>query len=220
MTFGTTLVFTMYGISVAFYEIENWFVAAAAPHGPETRSLVTSDCPQIFEDYKLKNTVWLTFLDSGKSLQEFVGETNIRFDVQFLVAQPADTAVRLFEVYRVTSDTPLRIRLFGAFGQPHSIPRWKYVYYRRRSFEGHVMKTASLNVSGTVWTLCVFMYSVTPLIRKLIIRIPNNPDWLGPLRKFVEYSTKLTCLKISGYPIKYSTVLWLLELQIRRGRKV
>ena len=38
--------------------------------------------------------------------------------------------------------------------------------------------------------------------------------------KFVNNSTKLTCLEITGYRIKYSTVLWLLKLQIRRGRKV
>ena len=31
---------------------------------------------------------------------------------------------------------------------------------------------------------------------------------------------KLTCLEIAGYRIKYSTVVWLIELQIRRGRKV
>ena len=42
---------------------------------------------------------------------------------------------------------------------------------------------------------------------------PNDgyPDRLGPSRKFVENSTKLTCLEITGYRIKYSTVLWLLE---------
>jgi len=120
----------------------------------------------VLEDYSLENTVWLAFLESGQSLQEFVGETNIRFDVLFLVAQPADTAVQLFEVYRVASGTPLRIRLFGAFGQPLNFPPWNYIYHRRRSFEGYVMKTASLNVSGTVWTLCVLMYSTTPLILK------------------------------------------------------
>jgi hypothetical protein len=38
--------------------------------------------------------------------------------------------------------------------------------------------------------------------------------------KFVEDSTELTCLEISGYRIKYGTVLWLLEFQIRRVRKV
>jgi hypothetical protein len=48
----------------------------------------------------------------------------------------------------------------------------------------------------------------------------NYPDQLAASGKFVEDSTKLTCLEITGYQIKYSTVLWLIELQIRRGRKV
>jgi len=46
------------------------------------------------------------------------------------------------------------------------------------------------------------------------------PDRLSPSGKFVKNSTELACLEITGYPTKYSTVLWLLELQIRRGRKV
>jgi len=46
------------------------------------------------------------------------------------------------------------------------------------------------------------------------------PDWLGPSRKFVMNSTNLSFLAITVYQIKYSTVLWLPELQIRRGRKV
>jgi len=36
------------------------------------------------------------------------------------------------------------------------------------------------------------------------------PDRLGPSGKFLENSTKWTCLEIDGYRIKYSTVLWLL----------
>ena len=63
-------------------------------------------------------------------------------------------------------------------------------------------------------------YNKTPFIRTLVIRIANYSDRLGPSGKFVENYTKLTCLEITGYRIKYSTVLWLLELQIRRGRKV
>ena len=63
-------------------------------------------------------------------------------------------------------------------------------------------------------------YSRTPLIRTLVIRIANYPDLLGPSSRFVENSTELTCREITGYRIKYSTVLWLLELQVRRGRKV
>jgi len=64
-------------------------------------------------------------------------------------------------------------------------------------------------------------YSRTPLIRTLVIRIANYPDPLGSLgKKFIENSTKINCLEIIGIRIKYSTVLWLLELQIRRDRKV
>jgi hypothetical protein len=62
---------------------------------------------------------------------------------------------------------------------------------------------------------CTVIYSRTPLIRNA-----DYPDRLSPSRKFVENSTKLTCLEIIGYRIKYSTVLRLLELQIGRGRKV
>ena len=43
------------------------------------------------------------------------------------------------------------------------------------------------------------------------------PDRLGCSGKFVENYSKLTCFKITGYRIKYSKVLWLLELQIGRG---
>ena len=65
------------------------------------------------------------------------------------------------------------------------------------------------------------MYSGTPLIRTFFfIRIKSSSDLLGPSGKFVENSTKLTCLEITSYQIKYSTVLWLLQLQISRGRKV
>ena len=45
-------------------------------------------------------------------------------------------------------------------------------------------------------------------------------DRLGPPSKYYQNSTKLTILEIIGYRIKYSTVLWLLELQIRQGRMV
>jgi hypothetical protein len=41
----------------------------------------------------------------------------------------------------------------------------------------------------------------------------------GTFGKFTDNSTTLNCFEITGYQIKYSTVLWLLELQIRRGRK-
>jgi len=40
----------------------------------------------------------------------------------------------------------------------------------------------------------------------LVIHIANYHDQLGPSGKFVKNSTKLTCLEITGFQIKYSTV--------------
>jgi hypothetical protein len=48
----------------------------------------------------------------------------------------------------------------------------------------------------------------------------HYPNRLGLSGKFVENSTKLTYLEITGYRIKHSTVLWLPELHISRGLKV
>jgi len=57
-------------------------------------------------------------------------------------------------------------------------------------------------------------------MRTLVVRTTNYPDQFVPLRKFVENSTEVTCLAKAGYQINFSTVLWLLTLQIGRGRKV
>jgi len=62
-------------------------------------------------------------------------------------------------------------------------------------------------------TVC--KYSRAPFIRTQVIRIANYPGQLGPSGKFVENSTKLIRVDVTGYWIKYNT-----ELQIRRGRKV
>ena len=61
-------------------------------------------------------------------------------------------------------------------------------------------------------------YSKTPLIETLVIRITNYPNSMSG--KFVENSTELTCLEITGCRIEYSIVLWLLELQIRCDRRI
>jgi hypothetical protein len=50
--------------------------------------------------------------------------------------------------------------------------------------------------------------------RTRLIQIANYPDRLGLSGKFVENSTKLTRFEIAGYQIMYSTLLWLLEIQI------
>ena len=44
-------------------------------------------------------------------------------------------------------------------------------------------------------------YSRTPHIRTLVIQKANYVNRLGPSSKFVENSTKLNCLEITGYRI-------------------
>jgi len=56
------------------------------------------------------------------------------------------------------------------------------------------------------FTFYLTRYSRTPLIRTLVIRIAEYPDQLGTSGKFVENSTKLSCLEIDGHRIKYITV--------------
>ena len=69
-------------------------------------------------------------------------------------------------------------------------------------------------------TVNVTFFNTTQLhIRKPVILIANYPDRLGPSGNFVDNSIELMGLEITSYRIKHSTVLWLLELQIRRGRK-
>jgi hypothetical protein len=50
-----------------------------------------------------------------------------------------------------------------------------------------------------------YLYSRTPLIRTLVIRIG-----LALRVNLSRILKKLTCLEITDYRIKYSTVLWLL----------
>ena len=78
-------------------------------------------------------------------------------------------------------------------------------------------------------SVIIRMYSRTPLIRTqvffvfvffLFLFFCFLSDWLGPSIKFVENFTELTCLEITGCGIRYSTVLWLVAHQIRRGRRV
>jgi hypothetical protein len=83
----------------------------------------------------------------------------------------------------------------------------------------HKRRVSSRTAVGIACCQCI-NYSIVPLIRKLVIRTSNYPDWLGSSDKFIENSTKLSCPEITGYRIKCSTVLRLIELQIRRGRKV
>jgi len=63
---------------------------------------------------------------------------------------------------------------------------------------------------------------MVPKVHCLVLRGPSpvltlsqsKPIRPAPSGKFVDNSTKLTCLQITRYRIKYSTVLWLPELNM------
>jgi hypothetical protein len=62
---------------------------------------------------------------------------------------------------------------------------------------------------------CTSQYNKTPLFRTLVIRIAYYPNRLGPSGRFVQNSTKLIHLEITGYRIKlqYSVVAYRTENQ-------
>jgi hypothetical protein len=70
--------------------------------------------------------------------------------------------------------------------------------------------------------ICVWgcLYCRTPLTLILVICFANYPDSLALLINLSRVLQKFTCLEITGYLIKYGTVLLVLELQIRHGQKV
>jgi len=75
-------------------------------------------------------------------------------------------------------------------------------------------------LSFLMFVSCWYKYSRSLLIRTLISGSPVILIGLVLWAKFVEISTELTWLKVTGYRIKHSRVLWLIELQISLGRKV
>jgi hypothetical protein len=82
------------------------------------------------------------------------------------------------------------------------------------------MGRVPLVVRKAIWQLSSFF-----IMQFEIQNNTNYPDAGYPDRfllsgKSVENSTKLSSFENTGYQIKYSTVLWLIELPIRRGRNV
>jgi hypothetical protein len=109
--------------------------------------------------------------------------------------------------------------------QWHSKPAYIEAHIWNRYVRNTLKVLKCCTAEGCRWSVGPIMWRIqkygrTPLIRTLVTRIANYPDRLGLWGEFVKNSTKLTCVEIAGCVIKYSIVLWLLEPQIRRGRKV
>jgi hypothetical protein len=63
---------------------------------------------QAFLDTFSSKAIWLLFLDTNTSLEQFFTNINIPFDCQFLVARPkSGRVIVLTEVYGVSPTHPL-----------------------------------------------------------------------------------------------------------------
>ena len=103
---------------------------------------------QTFVDVYSSKAIWLLFLDTNTSLQQFFTDINIPFDCQFLVAQPqSDHVVVLTEVYRVSPTLPLQTYRFGNWTAGGGLT-WpsQGLYRRRNNLQGHIVTVAHRNV--------------------------------------------------------------------------
>jgi hypothetical protein len=104
---------------------------------------------QSFLDKDSSRAIWLLFLDTSTSLEQFFTDINIPFDCQFLVAQPqCDHVVLLTEVYRVSPTLPLQTYRFGNWTAGGGLT-WpsQGLYTRRNNLQGHTIQSAYVNVS-------------------------------------------------------------------------
>jgi hypothetical protein len=104
---------------------------------------------QAFVDTDSSRAIWLLFLDTNTSLEQFFTDINIPFDCQILVAQPqSDHVVVLTEVYRVSPTLPLQTYRFGNWTAGGSL-NWPLDLYRRRNnFKGFTMQATRVSVSS------------------------------------------------------------------------
>jgi len=99
--------------------------------------------------------IWMLFLNTNTSLEQFFTNINIPFDCQFLVAQPqSDHVVLLTEVYRVSPTLPLQTYRFGKWttGGGLTWPSQGF-YTRRKNLKGLTIQAIKTNVSWNLYLI-------------------------------------------------------------------
>ena len=155
----------------------------------------------------------------------------LQLDVSSLVRQKFQNKLSLYlgrmhDEISVTEQTPavskwrfaLKINTQACVSKSEGLMSWlgrscRYLQYARTLLQLAPVSNKHLNL----WSLKIKQYEVQ---HNSTNPDAGYPDRLGPSGKLIDNSIKLTCFEIAGYRINYCAVLWLLELQIRRGRKV
>jgi hypothetical protein len=107
---------------------------------------------QSFVDTDTSKDIWVLFLDTNTTLEQFFTDINIPFDCEFLVAQPQrDHVFVLTEVYRVSPTFPLQTYRFGNWTAGGGLT-WpsQGLYRRRNNLQGHTIQATRRNVSENV----------------------------------------------------------------------
>jgi hypothetical protein len=108
----------------------------------------TNNFLQTFLDAYYSGDIWLLFLDTNTSLEQFFTDINIPFDCQFVVAQPQSVhVVGLTDVYRVSPTLPLQTYRFGNWTADGGLT-WpsQDLYRRRNNLQGHIIRATHRNV--------------------------------------------------------------------------
>ena len=103
----------------------------------------------MFVDAYSSKAIWLLFMDTNTSQEQFFTDINIPFDRQFLVVQPQnDHVVMLTEVYRVSPTLPLHTYSFGNWTAGGGLTCFlKNFYMRRKNLNGFTIQATRVNVS-------------------------------------------------------------------------
>jgi hypothetical protein len=110
---------------------------------------------QPFVDTYSSKAIWLLFLDTNTSLEQFFTDINIPFDCQFLVAQrQSDHVVVLTKVYRVSPTLPLQTYCFGNWTAGGGL-NWpsEDFYMRRKTLKGLTIQATRLRVRGNLYCM-------------------------------------------------------------------
>ena len=108
---------------------------------------------QALLDTDSSRAIWLLFLDTNTSLEQFFTDINIPFDCQFLVAQlQSDHVVVLTKVYRVSHTFPLQTYRFGNWTAGGGLT-WpsQGLYTRRKNLNTLTIQATRLSVRGNLY---------------------------------------------------------------------
>ncbi|KAL0270171.1 UNVERIFIED_CONTAM: hypothetical protein PYX00_007663 [Menopon gallinae] len=104
---------------------------------------VQAEVAQLSRRITIAETVWLIYVNATVSVRDFFEDVNAAYDMEMIAAQPLpDGDIRLFEVYRITMQNPVRVQEYGLWSEAYGLKSMVPValYSRRQDLEGISLK--------------------------------------------------------------------------------